>query len=521
MSAGTKNKHAAASEAAANKKPRSAEPIDLTGEPAHAPANAAAAAAAHASLTADQNATASEAPPSLDLWFDTDEPIADESPSDNDESPSPQPPSALLADTTEPAAAAAAVDLPPALPDGYLDEDDDDAESIGEPDQSFMGGSLRRFNCDSDRDTHFARRAVARVVVAASSSSSSSAAAAGPGSVMINGRAWFKSQPDTAPSSCHKWSLVGVFIASRYIPDLPFFVPFARDSNDRLSQPVPYRLMMHWLDSSVPGADRRQLLLSVRVFRRVGPDGELVGDERYMCRDIAECALPADVVCGYAATFGAWCSMPGEDPPGTVYIEDGPNKSRSMLAVSRAALIELHKVPAHPSYTEEARVFLAAMLAGRAVITECIYELTPHEAKAFSTAWVDFAGYVLDRGLRFCKQQLAQADLLDFHVEPVADVQSWNWNYVAPRRFVDGWGTQFAHEPPLTEVDRGKRIRFTCVGYDITNRDALIPLSTLPPARQHPREERRAPSPPPSPIPTYPPLLDDLPSMEESNNDEE
>jgi hypothetical protein len=330
---------------------------------------------------------------------------------------------------------------------------------------------------------------------------------------MIDGRAWFKSQPDLAPSSPHKWVLIGVFIASRDCPELPFFVPFARDPNDRVDQPVPYRLMMHWLDSSVQaGTDRRRQLLSVRVLRRVDPDGELVGDVRYMCRDIAECALPADIVCGYRyATFGAWCSMPNVDPPGTMFVEDAPEMAQSMLTVSREALIELHRVPAHPSYTETSRVFLAAMLTGRALIAECIYNLTRQQAEAADTTWSPCHAYVFnDRPYEMFTTMLANVELMDFHLPGP---------FVPPDRFVLGFGTQFVNEPPLSEANREKRIRFTCVGYDITNRD--IWARALPPARGDPHEQHRVPTPP---IPTHPPLLDDdwsgSPSQAESADDQ-
>jgi hypothetical protein len=88
------------------------------------------------------------------------------------------------------------------------------------------------------------------------------------------------------PKSPDHWIAVGVWVASRDFPELPFFVPLVDPSTGkRLDLPVPYKTMMATLSPKYN--DRDRILLHSRVVQRTDAAGRLVGEVRYLCTDIA------------------------------------------------------------------------------------------------------------------------------------------------------------------------------------------------------------------------------------------
>jgi hypothetical protein len=90
------------------------------------------------------------------------------------------------------------------------------------------------------------------------------------------------------PKSNEHWIAVGVWIASRDFPDLPFFLPLVDpDTGRRLDLPVPYKSMMASLSPKYHGRDFTRILLHARVVQRLDSRGRLFGEVRYLCTDIA------------------------------------------------------------------------------------------------------------------------------------------------------------------------------------------------------------------------------------------
>jgi hypothetical protein len=88
------------------------------------------------------------------------------------------------------------------------------------------------------------------------------------------------------PKSNEHWIAVGIFLASRDFPDLPFFLPLVDpDTGRRLDLLVPYKSMMATLSPKYN--DRDRILLHVRVMQRLDEEGRLFGQVRYLCTDIA------------------------------------------------------------------------------------------------------------------------------------------------------------------------------------------------------------------------------------------
>jgi hypothetical protein len=90
------------------------------------------------------------------------------------------------------------------------------------------------------------------------------------------------------PKSNEHWIAVGIFLASRDFPDLPFFLPLVDpDTGRRLTLPVPYKSIMASLSPKYNGRDFTRILLHVRVMQRLDEEGRLFGEVRYLCTDIA------------------------------------------------------------------------------------------------------------------------------------------------------------------------------------------------------------------------------------------
>jgi len=88
------------------------------------------------------------------------------------------------------------------------------------------------------------------------------------------------------PKSTDHWMVVGVFVASRDFPSLPFWLPLVEPgTTKRVDLAVPYKTMMATLSPKY--SDRKKILLHVRVVQRVDRCGQqLTGEERYLCTDI-------------------------------------------------------------------------------------------------------------------------------------------------------------------------------------------------------------------------------------------
>jgi hypothetical protein len=88
------------------------------------------------------------------------------------------------------------------------------------------------------------------------------------------------------PKSSEHWVAVGVWLASRDFPDVPFFLQLVDNKTGRrLDLPVPYKSIMTMLSPKY--TDRDSILLHVRVVQRTDEEGKLLGEVRYLCTDIA------------------------------------------------------------------------------------------------------------------------------------------------------------------------------------------------------------------------------------------
>ena len=89
------------------------------------------------------------------------------------------------------------------------------------------------------------------------------------------------------PKSTEHWMVVGVFVASRNFPSLPFWLRLVEPgTTKRVDLAVPYKSMMATLSPKYN--DREKILLHVRVVQRVDRCGQkLTGEARYLCTDIA------------------------------------------------------------------------------------------------------------------------------------------------------------------------------------------------------------------------------------------
>jgi hypothetical protein len=88
------------------------------------------------------------------------------------------------------------------------------------------------------------------------------------------------------PKNNDHWMVVGVFVASRDFPSLPFWLRLVEPgTTKRVDLAVPYKSMMATLSPKYN--DRQKILLHVRVVQRVDRCGQkLAGEVRYLCTDI-------------------------------------------------------------------------------------------------------------------------------------------------------------------------------------------------------------------------------------------
>jgi hypothetical protein len=88
------------------------------------------------------------------------------------------------------------------------------------------------------------------------------------------------------PKSNEHWRAVGIWLASRDFPDVPFFLPLVdSETGMKLDLPVPYKSIMACLSPKY--TDRDRILLHARVVQRLDDQGRLFGEVRYLCTDIA------------------------------------------------------------------------------------------------------------------------------------------------------------------------------------------------------------------------------------------
>jgi hypothetical protein len=90
------------------------------------------------------------------------------------------------------------------------------------------------------------------------------------------------------PKSGEHWIVVGVWLASREFPALPFFLPLVDAKTGlRVKRDVPYRSIIAILSPQFHQFHRDRIPLNVRVVQRQDISGRLVGEIRYICTDIA------------------------------------------------------------------------------------------------------------------------------------------------------------------------------------------------------------------------------------------
>jgi hypothetical protein len=85
------------------------------------------------------------------------------------------------------------------------------------------------------------------------------------------------------PKSSEHWVAVGVWLASRQLPDVPFFLQLIDDKTGRccIDLKKPYR-SRSLLNKSVLSNG----IMGVRVAQRLDGQGRLFGEVRYLCDDI-------------------------------------------------------------------------------------------------------------------------------------------------------------------------------------------------------------------------------------------
>lgn len=85
--------------------------------------------------------------------------------------------------------------------------------------------------------------------------------------------------------SHEQWCVIGVWLASRDFPTLPFFLPLVdATTGDNLELEVPYKMMLASFSPKYNDHDR--ILLHTRVAQRRDNAGKLFGEVRYICTDL-------------------------------------------------------------------------------------------------------------------------------------------------------------------------------------------------------------------------------------------
>jgi hypothetical protein len=88
------------------------------------------------------------------------------------------------------------------------------------------------------------------------------------------------------PKSSEHWVVVGVWLASRHFPDVPFFLQlWDNNTGRRLDLPVPYKSLVRAMSPKYNEPDR--IPLHLRVVQRLNWQRKLLGEVRYLCTDIA------------------------------------------------------------------------------------------------------------------------------------------------------------------------------------------------------------------------------------------
>jgi hypothetical protein len=197
------------------------------------------------------------------------------------------------------AAAAAAASLEPFSDADDLLElpDDDQSDSPPSPDASRPTAACNWENRQSMAAVTAASAAASpRPVAAASSSAAADAHTALPPTDPALARSLIAQMERLVarerrgglkvPKSNEHWRAVGIWLASRDFPDVPFFLPLVdSDTGRRLDLQVPYKSIMACLSPKY--TDRDRILLHARVVQRLDDQGRLFGEVRYLCTDIA------------------------------------------------------------------------------------------------------------------------------------------------------------------------------------------------------------------------------------------
>ena len=88
------------------------------------------------------------------------------------------------------------------------------------------------------------------------------------------------------PKTRDTWVVVGMWLAVRELPELPFFLPLVDAvTGEKLEASLPLKAMMAALNPRY--TPRAEILLHLRVVQRVDAMGRLDGELRYVCTDIA------------------------------------------------------------------------------------------------------------------------------------------------------------------------------------------------------------------------------------------
>lgn len=89
------------------------------------------------------------------------------------------------------------------------------------------------------------------------------------------------------PKSTDTWVVVGLFLASRDLPKIVFWLPLMDPDGASLMHKLPISFKSVMATLSPRHTDRDKILLHTRVVQRVNAHGRLYGEVRYPCMDIS------------------------------------------------------------------------------------------------------------------------------------------------------------------------------------------------------------------------------------------